>query len=208
MLRLAWQFAPTILVFVGAVLVALGGLWASWRQSNFNAKLNQKNEEIIRLQHENVQAVTGGDSYCFMEFMSASSPGRDIAFPVFLHRGRFPIYDVSARIVDLSEYRKLKDAGNDAAALKALQGTTFPLPNMTPGFAIDGGARLLHSEDSDYEYNIFFVARNGWWNESYRRRRTPQGWATAIRIQGLGKQELFLQVTPDFPRNENGEVEW
>jgi hypothetical protein len=55
-------FFPALLVVVGALFVTAGGFWASWRQSNFNIDIRAKNEEISRLQRENVNAITG-DSF-------------------------------------------------------------------------------------------------------------------------------------------------
>src|SRR5712671_5625374 len=61
-------FYPAVLVFLGALFVAAGGFWASWRQSNFNIELNKKNEEIARLQQDNVNTMTGGDSLSYAGF--------------------------------------------------------------------------------------------------------------------------------------------
>ena len=63
MIMTRMQFHPALVVFAGAVIVAFGTFWAAWRQSNFNAAIREKNEEIARLQHEAAAAITGGDSF-------------------------------------------------------------------------------------------------------------------------------------------------
>ena len=50
---------------MGAVLVAAGGFWSSWRQSNFNVTLTQKNNVITHLQLESANAITGGNSFAY-----------------------------------------------------------------------------------------------------------------------------------------------
>jgi hypothetical protein len=67
-------FFPAMVVFIGALFVAAGGFWASWRQSNFNIEIRDKNEEIARLQHENAATITGGDKRgCLAEAETGSA---------------------------------------------------------------------------------------------------------------------------------------
>ena len=71
-------FFPALVVFVGAVVVALGGFWASWRQSNFNMEIREKNEQIARLQYENASMITGGDSFALVHgFRMLGADGSD-----------------------------------------------------------------------------------------------------------------------------------
>jgi hypothetical protein len=74
MLRL-WAFAPAMVVFVGAVLVAGGSFWAAFRQSSFNATITAKNEEITKLQQENLRTVKGSDNFHFIVALSQNSKG-------------------------------------------------------------------------------------------------------------------------------------
>ena len=68
-------FFPAIVVAFGALAVTFGGFWASFRQSNFNIELREKNEEIARLQRENASLITGGDSFAYAGFRFFSSDG-------------------------------------------------------------------------------------------------------------------------------------
>jgi len=53
---LQWPFAPALVVFVGAAVVAGGSLWAAIRQSNFNAT-------IRALEQENIRTLKGSDRF-------------------------------------------------------------------------------------------------------------------------------------------------
>jgi len=89
---------PTILVFIGGIIAAIGAVWASYDQNETNKKLDQKNEEIRRLNRETANAVTGGDSFCYIMPL-ANLPGTVSV----VQKGRFPLYDVSVRIVNLDD---------------------------------------------------------------------------------------------------------
>ena len=124
-------FFPALLVFVGALFVAAGGFWASWRQSNFNMELRAKNEEISRLQGENANAITGGDSFAYAGFQifgmdgkavnAHSMPDDLLLVPIFIHKGRYPLYDVNVRFADLDKPIDFNFAAN-----------TFRIGNMAP----------------------------------------------------------------------------
>jgi hypothetical protein len=208
-MRGLWPFFPAFVVCAGAILVALGGFWASWRQSNFNAEIREKNEEIARLQRENANAITGGDSFCWMGLSVSDPAAAAIARPIFIHQGRYPLYDVSARIVDSDEYARLTAAKDFIAASKALLGTNVSVGNMTPGFSTDTGVVLSHPSGKNFTYNVFYVARNGSWIQSLRMRWTGNGWALANRVHGLTEgKELFREVSPNYPLNAQGDVDW
>jgi hypothetical protein len=51
------SYYPAIVILAGAVLVAFGGFWAACRQANFNAKLNEKNDQIIALQDQQTKST-------------------------------------------------------------------------------------------------------------------------------------------------------
>ncbi|MFZ1965168.1 MAG: hypothetical protein WAU78_17185 [Roseiarcus sp.] len=203
-----WQLAPAFVVAFGAFWVTLGGFWAAWRQSSFNADLQQKNEEIARLQQENNGSITGGDSFCYTVFQIVGTSGESVnansmpddflVIPNFVHNGKYPLYDVSARLVDIDE---LKDTFNP--------GRTIAVGNLTPGFAAVTPIRLPH-HGKNLNFNIFYVGRNGSWTQVLRMRWVGNGWATANKVLGGGasRKELLQEVSANYPRGADGEVEW
>jgi hypothetical protein len=193
-----WAFLPAILVFAGAVLVAFGTLWTAWRQSNFNAAIIEKNAEIARLQRESANAITGGDSFAYM-LLSVGDPNTGATVvPVFVHHGKYPLYDLEARIVDLDAPRTTEN----------LRGRVFQIGSLTPGFSTSTAA-LAHPSGRDLSYNVFFVARNGAWTQQLRMRLVGDGYAIANKITGLAEgKEIFRDVSQNYPRGPDGEVEW
>lgn len=90
MLRL-WQFAPAIVVFLGALVVAGGSFWAAFRQSNFNADIRNKNEQIEKLQQENIRILKGSEYFHF----TVSAPDANGSYRLMsVNSNDLPIYDV------------------------------------------------------------------------------------------------------------------
>jgi hypothetical protein len=179
------------------------------RQSNFNSELRQKNDQIIELQHQSAGAITGGDSFAEMVLQVPDVTTGAVAMPIFAHHGKFPLYDVTARIVDLGEHWRLSAANNFLAAITALQGTEVSVGSLTPGFARGPMVALQHPSGKDFSYNVFFVARNGSWTQQLRMKWMGNGWSVATRISGLSEgKELYRNVTPNYPLGPNSEVEW
>lgn len=200
-------FIPAMLVFVGAIIVAVGGFLASWRQSNFNAEIRNKNDEIAQLQRENVNAITGGDSFAWVAFQIFGADGsavnahamRDdlVLVPTFINQGRYPLYDVAVRFSELARGKTFDIGG----ALRS-----YPVGNMTPGLATTTGIQLPH-HGKDLEFNIFFTARNGMWIQILRMPWVGDGWAMATKVM-RGTQELHRDVSANFPRRQDGSIDW
>ena len=202
-----WQFLPGTLVFVGAVLVATGTYWTAFPQSNFNAQLRQKNEEIISLQKDSVAASTGGDAFAIASFTMFDLHGRmpnandmpdELQLQIVLiNKGRFPLYDVSVRFTDLDQKLNLQDAMH-----------AYPVGNMAsgPDLALLTAIILRHV-GKQIDYNIFFSARNGLWTQMLRMRWVGNGWTSASRVLQNGK-EVFSEVSQNYPRGPSGEIEW
>jgi hypothetical protein len=96
----------TLLIFVGAICVALGSLWAASEQANFNAKLNEKNEQII--------AIQKGSNVCSF-WIIADKPNESGEFPLMAENvGPFPVYDVDLTV------RRIRYGGGRPLDAKAI----------------------------------------------------------------------------------------
>lgn len=197
-------FYPAFLIFLGAVLVACGGFWASWRQTNFDAQIREKNEELVRLQTAQSELITGGDSFCYLLLIDIGGDTRQLIFTN--HGSKFPLYDVEAQIVDLD--------GPPLTATelwKRAPQNTVSLGNMAPEFGRRTTTINL-SGRKKYDLNIFYTARNGFWIQLLRMRRTEKGWVSATKVnlekQGVEGQELYRAVDEGFPRKLDGRVDW
>ena len=197
------QFAPALLIAFGALSATIGGFWQSYRQSSFNAAIREKNDQIIVLQQENLNAVTGGDSFVEMRLLELGQELQAPTTPAFFNRGKYPLYDVTARIVDLD----LRIIPTDSDAIRKLMGLAVNIGELAPNQPFSNMQPLSHSAESDINYNIFYSARNGHWTQFLRMKWTESGWSVANRIEQNGK-DVLVEVSPDFPKLANGEPDW
>jgi hypothetical protein len=133
--------------------------------ATIDSELRQKNDQIIALQQQSAGAITGGDSFAEMVLEVRDVTTGAVAMPVLAHHGKFPLYDVTARIADLGEYRKLTAAKNFLAATTALQGTEVSVGNLTPGFARGPMVALQHPSGRDFKLQCF-LRRTEWFLDS------------------------------------------
>jgi hypothetical protein len=190
-----WPFAPAILIFVGALIVAIGGFWASFRQSNFNAELRQKNEEIARLQSENTGFITGGDSFPELIVAHATAREPDKFRILVRNHGRFPLYDVQVRFVDLGAVEK---------------SIVLSVGNIPPDAMTETNYIITHERGEDINYNVFFFTRNGPWTQNMRMKFVDNEEARASRVfRGTQTdKEVWREVSKNFPLESTGEVKW
>jgi hypothetical protein len=137
------SYFPALIIAVGAVAVAGGGFWASWRQTQFNEELTEKNNKIISLQDELKTYVTGGDNFCFLQ---ADLP-KDATTPVDLYvinEKNTPIFNVTAVIHPVRQY---------TAATAVRLGTVL------------AGAMRIEQKLIPGNYQINIVSRNGAFTE-------------------------------------------
>ncbi|BBJ23885.1 hypothetical protein [Candidatus Nitrotoga sp. AM1P] len=117
-----------------------------------------------------------------------------------MHQGRYPLYGVTARIVDLAEFQTALKSGNPYAA-----DTIVPVGEIAQNQAI-----LLHKIDlgvgTARDFNVFFTARNGDFTQLVRFRRVNGKWcqATSVTATISGDATLFLRVNDGYPINIDG----
>jgi hypothetical protein len=143
---------------------------------------------IVAKSAETIGQVTGASSYAVLMYL----PGQ--GFLLFAHEGKYPLYGVSARIVDIDQVRT-NPSGIRVNVGDMIQNhaNTESVPSSIP---ISG---------DHFNANVFFTARNGDWAELLRVVRVNDGWARAIRVTGRFtsfRKETVLCETIDsvFPR--------
>jgi hypothetical protein len=94
-------------------------------QQQFDATM-KRSDKVVGLQvkelnnlSENLHTITGSESYAFLQYV----PGQP--FLAFVHKGDYPLYGVSARIVDLDQVKKTN----------SLNGVTVAIGDMIRGHA-------------------------------------------------------------------------
>jgi len=80
------------------------------REENFQATLKQSDAlilaavKIMGLSKDAIGSITGGDSFVYFRLLPTDNPNVTSVWEI--HHGRYPLSDVTARITDLSEFRK------------------------------------------------------------------------------------------------------
>jgi hypothetical protein len=164
--------------------------------------LRKKSDENAALYKSIASTVTGGDSYCYL------TPVDEGTTPLLLlvHQGKFPLYDISLRIVDLNKWSQLKqpitlDSVNQTH-------TILNAGNLAPSHTIQVGKLSLPDGDSQ-DFNIFVSARNGFFTELLRCRRVKGQWVYALRVTNTNSNAIwFEKIWPDYPRDAMGQVQW
>ncbi|MDE2807174.1 MAG: hypothetical protein OXN90_02035 [Gemmatimonadota bacterium] len=209
---------PAVVTFVGAVICAFGGLWAYQQQPGFKRNLavitfvgavisasggfwayQQQASSELKL----ANLVIGGDSFCYLRIYNpdqVTNTGRLMVH----HQGEYNLYDVYARIVDLEKLDKLK--GNLSFDTLRQADTNISIGNL-----ISSSAQVLHpftlGNGDTRRFNIFFSARNGFFNQVLRFKKIQGKWVSATKVMREEKV-LYEKVDDEFPRTAEGNVEW
>jgi hypothetical protein len=196
-------YYPAIVILAGAVLVAFGGFWAAYKQANFNARLNEKNDQIIALQDQQINAITGGDSY---PYVMPAFKGDGKVTMLLLNQGNYPLYDVQVTISDgdliAQRIKKSDDVSRDISAIYDQSQRIYKIGNLgrnqsswLEGFDLDEktGAR---------NFTMYLLARNGQVNEFMRLRWVKNHWSVAVTA--LNKQGVLEEhIGEDFPEDDS-----
>jgi hypothetical protein len=159
-----------------------------------------RTQENAELTKSNTGVVSGGDSVCWMNFIHQWA----YPCPVSLVEGKFPLYGVRVKIFDISAEQvgiRRDDISIDLGDLSA--GRAWMNPT----------ARLPFTGGTAQEFNVFFSARNGMWNQKLLTRKVADDWLTATRVWRCAGSEApeglaFERVDSAFPRDDAGEVDW
>jgi hypothetical protein len=226
---------PTALVLLGAVISAIGGFWTSndqERKNNHIARLNEtlvnqqgeliadlrkqlKLQEELRLQSDEIadlnkelkNFVIGGNSFCYLTMASLNSV-TNISLLAAVHQGKYHLYDVRARIVDLEKLDELK--GKFTVETMKYTDTNISVGDLVPGYSAMLNTINLGTSDTR-RFNIFFTARNGGFTQLWRLKKIDSKWLEALRItrtKGRDEEVLLEKIDPKYPRNVDGKMAW
>jgi hypothetical protein len=143
------------------------------RIQNLNSKLQERlleqTKTITSLSRKSIDTTLGGDSFCYMIIASAQTSG---GVPIFSHVGKYPLYGVSARIVDFEKFDLIKDKIQNMTVEQVFaDDITINLGDLIPDTAsARWGNPIKWSADFKHAYNIFYSARNGLWTQLLRIR--------------------------------------
>ena len=191
LLRESW------LAFIGVIGAASGAFWSSRQQATYEQHLRKKSDEIADLNREIAGLVTGGDSYCYMAVTSIN-PAKSIGLLVFVQQGKDPLYGVAARVVDLQRFEQIKSNLTFTTLAQAQK-------HITIGDMAAGTATMTEPIDlgdgTRKDYNIFFSARNGLFNQELHLRKIANRWLHRTQVTRNGHL-IYEKADADYPGDE------
>lgn len=212
-----WSFTHCVNIFAPSFFLAswlVGQYFRIKKQSRVEDNLVELQRGVKSLLNELetktkdvIAQVTGGDSFCYLMLGSLLADS-DTGILVVIHQGRHPMFDVSARIVDVeaSDRVSLEKKGFTYETFRQTD-IRKELGNMIPGHCIDlGEVWNLGKNSETRRFNIFFTARSGSFTQLLRFKKVGRHWLHATKVERAGT--IYENIQPGFPRNEKGGVDW
>ena len=196
---------PAVVMLIGALISAAGAILAAQQQAISEKELRQKSDEIAELNRQIASSITGGDSFAYIVPMFLDN---SIVLSV-IHQGKHPLYDLDVRIVDLFRFEKMVKQNYSWSDMQRDE-IHIRIGNIAPGQANMLQPIQVHAEP--IRWNIFFSARNGFFDELLRVRRVGNEWKTAVRVSNNPtpgeRKTLFEKVDQGYPVGDDGQVMW
>lgn len=200
-------FGPPGLIMLAAIIGAIGAFWAAQQQTEFERALKQKNEEIAALTRQTLESVTGGDSFPSISMFLEDA--RSTGYLAIHHHGKHPLYDVTARMVDLQRADSIKPQPGFTLEDLTVADTYLQIGTLVPKYTSFRG-RIDLGDANRRDFDVYFVARNGGFTQNYRLAKLANGnWTSANRVVRDSDKRVMLEIVRDeFPRGKDGTVNW
>lgn len=183
--------------------------------SALQKKLLHQSDVITSLAKQDIGEATGGDSFCYLVFV----PETENTFAmVAISKGKFPLRNVTATIVDVREFEQAVRTKPTVYLLlhpsvsyrKSL--TIGDLPRESSHSGKELGDYTTNGTGDYRSFNIFFLAINGAWTELARMRRVNGRWVRAVKVvtstAKSGKARvLFEHVDRGYPEKPS-KIDW
>ena len=149
---------------------------------------------LLSEEDENLKTATGGDSFCYLEAFSFAPTGVTMAA---VCSGKYPIYGLAARVFDPLIFRQSHDI---TKATVWMQIGEMPasilkvIPQVVP-----------FSGTEKQDFNVFFSARNGLWQQLIRYMKIDGRWTGATIVStGVTRKcpkgcVVYRRVGENFP---------
>lgn len=184
-----------------------------WMMSIDRAKNNQIIGEEMSRFDENLNMLTGGDSFPRLELLSPYPPNGEL-LPTVLIQGNYPLHTTWMRLVDMRAFGQFKAKNKPPYSFQRVLtagATVLTLGDLAPNSQMP--LSNLHIDDkSDKFYTVQFGAMNGNWREVLHLRWVEGQWQEAIEVfddlpGGKMGKVRFSHVSDQYPR-VNGMVDW
>ncbi len=213
------NWLPYILIVIGVVLSTIGGFWLSHISTRevkhelqtVKTELTIKNDKIQELNNFILSSITGGDSFCYLEIGSIAQTN-DHGLLVLVQQGKFPLYDLNIRIVDLDKFDKIKE--NLSFEKLASIETRLNLGTLSPSIAQMLGP-ISFPGKTNLRFNIFAIARNGGTTQVLRMKLIDNKWVRANKVtrsffkeNSFTDEVVYEKIDKEYPRDLKGNVLW
>lgn len=202
-----WDLAKIVNVFGPTFFFLSWGLGQFFRvkkqskvEQNFVSMETRLQDLVSKVEYQTNEMLSnfsGGDSFAYFNFSNFDDE-KNLALLSVQATGRYPMYEVTGRIVDLI---KLDSESYNTA------NKTIELGNLVPNnFKIIPISWKL-SNDSYQRYNIFFSARNGSYHQMVKIMKIDGSWELATIVE---RNETVLHQfhSAKYPLNTEGAVDW
>ncbi|HDM8162001.1 TPA: two pore domain potassium channel family protein [Vibrio harveyi] len=194
-------------VLIGLFLNALSNKHSADAQEIERNRLEKRFESVMHKieteTQETINYMSGGDSIAWLQIGMLNHATNNGTLMVN-HQGKYPLYEVNARVVDLNRFQALQGQLN----MQTISTTQINIDvgNLIPGLSVmNRNMQIGHPTSQDY--NVFFSARNGTFTQLIRMRKVTNQWVTATKVQNMNGDIVFEQVDPNYPLT-NGQVVW
>jgi len=157
-------------------------------------KIDQKTSDLINY-------ITGGDSFCYL--CGSAESEVELLSPLLLtHVGKYPLYDVKLRMVDIDvPVVQPKAYLMEAREWRRAFGDLIP----SHGKALKEEINL--GKGQSRRFNLFFSARNGSFHQLLRFKKIEGVWRHALQVW-RANQLVFEEISDKYPRDKEGKVNW
>ena len=188
----AWlnQIGPIALILIGAVLSAVGAIWVQ-------VQSDRQQQEIIRLNEQITNAVTGGDSYPLVSpvFLASHGEQGDIRSLHLRHNGKYPVYDLVVLVTDVAKLRELAARGGPYDMKEYMW--RFHVGTIGRGYE-EKLMQVPASESEKMIFNFTYMARNGQFEQRSIYQKVKGHWYIATRLRKDGNV-VFEHADNDAP---------
>ncbi len=209
-----YEIVIGISFFVGLLVIIISGI----RSSNISGQL----EVLKNLQMEGINTTTGGDSFCYIGLALDDKAAASTAAITAVHVGKYPLTDVSARMVDVQISADMQ-AKHEQFGFGDRSTTNIYVGDLSSGAThlMRQPIPIVANNQEQHDFNIFFSAKNGFWTEIVRMRFINGRWSEGIQVlrqvqlaPGTRPPMYFEQKPDDFQPKcssiiaDNGECYW
>jgi hypothetical protein len=168
-------------------------------------ELVNKSDQIAQLNKEIAASVTGSGEFAYLAPLLAGDAQQHRLFLIVKHTGKYPIYDVGFRVLDLR-------VGGSKPYAEEVLSNTFSVGNLAARqLRFVAYWPLVPPIGTHYGYNFFFTARNasGFVIQELRYIKVDNKWLSATRVKPFNSQRILYEHTDaGFPRKADGQIEW